>query len=46
MLLKNKLFQLVGNVISGGGIAITGQEQSQVGGGFQEGYAAPKGKTL
>lgn len=37
---------MVGNIIPGGGIAITGQEQSQTGGGFQEGLAAPKGKTI
>lgn len=36
--------QLVGHVIPGDGIAITGQEQSQLGGGFQEGPEAPKGK--
>ncbi|KAJ8917475.1 hypothetical protein NQ315_005522 [Exocentrus adspersus] len=35
--------RLVGHVIPGGGIAITGQEQSQLGGGFQEGKDAPKG---
>lgn len=30
-------------MIPHGGIAITGQSQSQLGGGFQEGYDAPKG---
>ncbi|KAJ8975433.1 hypothetical protein NQ317_000169 [Molorchus minor] len=35
--------RLVGDTIQGGGIAITGQEQSQLGGGFQEGHEAPKG---
>lgn len=35
--------RLVGHVIPAGGIAITGQEQSQLGGGFQEGKGAPKG---
>lgn len=35
--------QLVGHVIKGGGIAITGQEQKQLGGGFEEGPEAPKG---
>lgn len=35
--------QLVGHTIQGGGIAISGQEQSQLGGGFQEGKEAPKG---
>ncbi|XP_057670307.1 uncharacterized protein LOC130902300 [Diorhabda carinulata] len=35
--------RLVGHVIPGNGIAITGQEQSQLGGGFQEGTQAPKG---
>jgi len=37
------LLQLVGHVIKGGGIAITGQEQRQLGGGFLEGPDAPKG---
>ncbi|XP_076230707.1 pentraxin-related protein b6 [Nomia melanderi] len=35
--------RLVGHVIKGGGIAITGQEQRQLGGGFLEGEGAPKG---
>ncbi|CAG9859038.1 unnamed protein product [Phyllotreta striolata] len=35
--------RLVNHVIPGGGIAITGQEQRQLGGGFQEGVEAPKG---
>ncbi|VEN53951.1 unnamed protein product [Callosobruchus maculatus] len=35
--------RLVGHTIPGGGIAITGQEQAQLGGGFQEGKGAPKG---
>ncbi|XP_066150636.1 uncharacterized protein b6 [Euwallacea fornicatus] len=35
--------RLVGHVIPSGGIAITGQIQNQLGGGFQEGYDAPKG---
>ncbi|KAJ8935981.1 hypothetical protein NQ318_000851 [Aromia moschata] len=35
--------RLVGDIIQGGGIAISGQEQSQLGGGFQEGEHAPKG---
>ncbi|CAG9823607.1 unnamed protein product [Phaedon cochleariae] len=35
--------RLVGHVIPGRGIAITGQGQSQLGGGFQEGAEAPKG---
>ncbi|XP_028129164.1 uncharacterized protein LOC114325320 [Diabrotica virgifera virgifera] len=35
--------RLVGHVIPGRGVAITGQEQSQLGGGFQEGAHAPKG---
>ncbi|XP_050302833.1 uncharacterized protein LOC126740727 [Anthonomus grandis grandis] len=35
--------RLVGHVIPAGGIAITGQSQSQLGGGFQEGIDAPKG---
>lgn len=35
--------RLVGHVIPSGGIAISGQEQSQLGGGFQEGKDAPKG---
>lgn len=39
-------FQLVGHVIPSGGIAITGQAQSQLGGGFQEGYEAPKGTRI
>lgn len=34
---------MVGHVIPAGGIAISGQEQSQLGGGFQEGKDAPKG---
>lgn len=38
------LFQLVGHVIKGGGIAISGQEQRQLGGGFLEGDGAPPGK--
>ncbi|XP_076756709.1 pentraxin-related protein b6 [Xylocopa sonorina] len=33
--------RLVGHVIKGGGIAITGQEQRQLGGGFLEGEDAP-----
>jgi hypothetical protein len=37
------LLQLVGHVIPGGGIAITGQEQQQLGGGFLEGKGSPKG---
>jgi len=37
------LLQLVGHVIPGGGIAITGQEQKQYGGGFLEGKGSPKG---
>lgn len=37
------LLQLVGHVIPGGGIAITGQEQRQFGGGFLEGKESPKG---
>ena len=37
------LLQLVGHVIPGGGIAITGQEQRQLGGGFLEGAYSPKG---
>jgi hypothetical protein len=37
------LLQLVGHVIRGGGIAITGQEQKQYGGGFLEGKGSPKG---
>lgn len=36
-------FKLVGHVIKGGGVAITGQEQRQLGGGFLEGPDAPKG---
>nr|XP_034184872.1 uncharacterized protein LOC117606483 [Osmia lignaria] len=35
--------RLVGHVIKGGGIAITGQEQRQLGGGFLEGEGAPTG---
>lgn len=35
--------QLVGHVIPGGGLAISGQEQRQLGGGFLEGPGAPKG---
>ncbi|XP_015430576.1 PREDICTED: uncharacterized protein LOC107187085 [Dufourea novaeangliae] len=35
--------RLVGHVIKGGGIAITGQEQRQLGGGFLEGAGAPAG---
>ncbi|KAK9869709.1 hypothetical protein WA026_003448 [Henosepilachna vigintioctopunctata] len=35
--------RLVGSKIPGGGIAISGQEQTQLGGGFQEGEEAPKG---
>ncbi|KAJ9600094.1 hypothetical protein L9F63_009605 [Diploptera punctata] len=35
--------RLVGHVIPGGGIAITGQEQRQLGGGFLEGPHSPKG---
>ncbi|KAK2581376.1 hypothetical protein KPH14_005064 [Odynerus spinipes] len=35
--------RLVGHVIKGGGIAITGQEQRQLGGGFLEGEGAPQG---
>lgn len=35
--------RLVGHVIKGGGIAITGQEQRQPGGGFLEGEEAPPG---
>lgn len=31
-------------MIKGGGIAITGQEQRQLGGGFLEGDGAPPGK--
>lgn len=31
-------------MIKGGGIAITGQEQRQLGGGFLEGEGAPPGK--
>lgn len=40
------LFQLVGHVIKGGGIAISGQEQRQLGGGFLEGEGAPPGKII
>lgn len=32
-------------MIKGGGIAITGQEQRQLGGGFLEGEGAPKGEA-
>ncbi|XP_076237332.1 pentraxin-related protein b6 [Calliopsis andreniformis] len=35
--------RLVGHVIKGGGVAITGQEQRQLGGGFLEGEGAPPG---
>ncbi|XP_034938231.1 uncharacterized protein b6 [Chelonus insularis] len=35
--------RLVGHVIPGGGIAISGQEQTQLGGGFLEGEGAPPG---
>ncbi|XP_077282214.1 pentraxin-related protein b6 [Temnothorax americanus] len=35
--------RLVGHVIKGGGIAISGQEQRQLGGGFLEGEEAPPG---
>ncbi|XP_033223058.1 uncharacterized protein LOC117176830 [Belonocnema kinseyi] len=35
--------RLVGHVIKGGGIAITGQEQRQLAGGFLEGEGAPPG---
>ncbi|XP_072762129.1 uncharacterized protein B6 [Anoplolepis gracilipes] len=35
--------RLVGHVIKGGGIAISGQEQRQLGGGFLEGEGAPSG---
>ncbi|XP_054011862.1 uncharacterized protein LOC128894245 [Hylaeus anthracinus] len=35
--------RLVGHIIKGGGIAITGQEQRQLGGGFLEGDGAPQG---
>ncbi|KAG7212707.1 hypothetical protein KM043_012978 [Ampulex compressa] len=35
--------RLVGHVIKGGGIAISGQEQRQLGGGFLEGEDAPPG---
>ncbi|KAF2905881.1 hypothetical protein ILUMI_00293, partial [Ignelater luminosus] len=35
--------RLVGHHIPSGGIAITGQEQTQYGGGFLEGVEAPKG---
>lgn len=37
-------FQLVGHVIKGGGIAISGQEQRQLGGGFLEGEGSPPGE--
>jgi len=40
------LLQLVGHVIKGGGIAISGQEQRQLGGGFLEGEGAPPGKNI
>ena len=33
----------MGHVIKGGGIAISGQEQRQLGGGFLEGEDAPQG---
>lgn len=33
----------MGHVIPSGGLAITGQQQTQLGGGFQEGKDAPKG---
>ncbi|XP_043463349.1 uncharacterized protein LOC122499219 [Leptopilina heterotoma] len=35
--------RLVGHVIKGGGVAISGQEQRQLGGGFLEGEGAPPG---
>ncbi|KAK0078160.1 hypothetical protein PV325_002921 [Microctonus aethiopoides] len=35
--------RLVGHVIKGGGIALSGQEQRQLGGGFLEGNEAPPG---
>ncbi|XP_028049789.1 uncharacterized protein LOC105831683 [Monomorium pharaonis] len=35
--------RLVGHIIQGGGIAISGQEQRQLGGGFLEGEGAPPG---
>lgn len=35
--------RLVGHVIPSGGVAITGQEQTQLGGGFTEGQESPKG---
>ncbi|XP_066584528.1 uncharacterized protein [Prorops nasuta] len=35
--------RLVGHVIKGGGIAISGQEQRQLGGGFLEGEESPPG---
>lgn len=35
--------RLVGHVIKGGGVAISGQEQRQLGGGFLEGEEAPEG---
>ncbi|XP_070157495.1 uncharacterized protein B6 isoform X2 [Polyergus mexicanus] len=35
--------RLVGHVIKGGGIAISGQQQRQLGGGFLEGEGAPPG---
>ncbi|XP_012060198.1 PREDICTED: uncharacterized protein LOC105623415 [Atta cephalotes] len=35
--------RLVGHIIKGGGIAISGQEQRQLGGGFLEGEGAPPG---
>lgn len=34
----------MGHVIKGGGIALSGQEQRQLGGGFLEGNEAPSGK--
>lgn len=40
------LFQLVGHIIKGGGIAISGQEQRQLGGGFLEGEGAPQGVNI
>lgn len=36
----------MGHKIPAGGIAITGQEQTQYGGGFQEGAGAPKGNNI
>ncbi|XP_067005035.1 uncharacterized protein b6 [Anabrus simplex] len=35
--------RLVGYVVPGGGVALSGQEQRQVGGGFLEGPESPKG---